>query len=808
MSLLSKGRFLAVLCALLAGVPSLFGQASVRINEVMANNFSYVAGDGSVTDWVELYNNSDVAVDFNGQFSGASLTDDPLNPLKWVFPPGVSIPPRGYLRIALDSDRTPSFDPEPFLNAGFGVKSTGGQVLLYARDFGDAIDSVTFGLQVLDLSVGRVPSGAWKLCVPTPGAPNFEQSLGLPAGLRVNEWLANAPSGSDDWFEIINLGAQPIQLDGLFLTDRLNEPAKSPIQPLSFIGSGLAGYVKFIADGNTNKGADHALFSLAAGGEAIGIFNSSGQQIDAVAFGAQASNISEGRLPDGNAFITTFPGTASPGRSNFKSFPSLVVSELLSHTDPPFEDAVEFFNSSDAPINVGGWYLSNKESSLRRYRIPPGTTIPARGYKVFYESSFNNPNSALIPFTFNSAHGDQVYLAQADASDNLTGYRVGEEFEAAANGVSFGRVQSSVPGDYKFVAMDHPTFGVDNPSSVAQFAQGAGAPNSPPKVGPIVINEVYFNPASDDGFDNTMDEFIEFHNTSSAPVLLYDPDHSTNRWRLQNGVTFLFPASNNSFPIPAGGYALVVSFNPATDPVAAANFRAKFAVPSAVRLYGPTLKPLSNDGDAIELNRPDAPQPPDRSDAGFVPYIRVDKVNYTDRAPWPPSADGTGFSLQRKNPRTFGNDPINWDAAAPTPGRANSAALQDTDGDGMTDLWEDLYTLDKNSPADAALDSDTDGHTNLQEYLAGTHPRDAASRLRVSSIVPARSAELPLQLTFTAAPDKSYSVLYRNSFAINANWQKLRDVFAEPAGRTVTVEDPGAFSRTDRYYQIVTPRVQ
>lgn len=50
-------------------------------------------------------------------------------------------------------------------------------------------------------------------------------------------------------------------------------------------------------------------------------------------------------------------------------------------------------------------------------------------------------------------------------------------------------------------------------------------------------------------------------------------------------------------------------------------------------------------------------------------------------------------------------------------------ASDDTDGDGMPDLWELEYGLDPNSPDDKDLDLDGDGLTNYQEYLAGTNPR-------------------------------------------------------------------------------------
>lgn len=47
----------------------------------------------------------------------------------------------------------------------------------------------------------------------------------------------------------------------------------------------------------------------------------------------------------------------------------------------------------------------------------------------------------------------------------------------------------------------------------------------------------------------------------------------------------------------------------------------------------------------------------------------------------------------------------------------------DSDGDGMPDVWETAYGFDPFA-ADANLDSDDDGITNLQEYLGGSNPLD------------------------------------------------------------------------------------
>ncbi len=53
------------------------------------------------------------------------------------------------------------------------------------------------------------------------------------------------------------------------------------------------------------------------------------------------------------------------------------------------------------------------------------------------------------------------------------------------------------------------------------------------------------------------------------------------------------------------------------------------------------------------------------------------------------------------------------------------AAHRDTDNDGMPDVWESLHSFNPLNPADAPLDPDLDGLTNLQEYLNGTHPHQA-----------------------------------------------------------------------------------
>ncbi len=769
----------------------------VVINEVLANNVTYEQLDGKTPDLLELFNPTASPVDLSDMsLSDASAAQPPV-PRKYVFPNGVVIPAFGYLVIRCDSGA-----PASATNTGFGLKASGGSVYLYDKpaNGGSEVDSVTYGLQAVDFSIGRVPSGDnnWVLTTPSFGSANNATSMGSRSALRINEWMNNDSSGSyaNDWFEIYNPALAPVALAGLYLTDNLS-PAnhtKYTIPALSFIGIGLYAYQKFEADNPTPPfDPDHVNFRLSNSGESLGIYAGVNQPIDTYSFGNPGPGISQGRLPDGSNTVVSFPATQSPGDANYLPLTNLVINEVLSHTDPPFDDAIELRNVSGASVNIGGWWLSDQKRSLKKHRIPDGTVIAAGGFKVFYEHQFNpDPNNSSISFSLDSAKGDQVYLSQgvgAGGANVLTGYRATVSFGAASNSVAFGRYTNSV-GDVHFVAMSARTFGFDNPETTNEWHSGMGLANAYPRVGPIVFTEIMYHPADlAGGADNTTNEFLELHNPNATDVPLYHPEFPTNRWRLRDGVDFDFAPGT---VITAGSYLLVVSFDPVNDPVALAAFRATYNLGVNVPIVGPFSGKLDNGGETVELYMPDRPEGPGDANPGYVPYILVERVKYDDVLPWPALADGTGLSLQRLNNNLYGNDPNNWQADSPTPGPASNP---DSDNDGMPDDWEALHGLVV-GVNDSGGDPDDDGMTNVEEYQAGTDPQNPLSYLLLTIV-----GGGPAMLEFLAMADRSYTIEYVDALD-GRPWQRFTNV---AAGAQRLVQLPAGTSPTVRFFRLRTP---
>ncbi len=164
-------------------------KSQIFINEFMASNTGSVIDPdyNESSDWLELYNAGTSTVNIGGYY----LTDNFNIPEKWQIPAGTSIGAGGFLVIWADSYNTG-------LHTSFNISASGEELAIFTAA-GELVDSVSFGVQDPNISMGRKTDGSieWAyFTTPTPGASNnstnyegivkSDPSFSLPGGIYQN----------------------------------------------------------------------------------------------------------------------------------------------------------------------------------------------------------------------------------------------------------------------------------------------------------------------------------------------------------------------------------------------------------------------------------------------------------------------------------------------------------------------------------------------------------------------------------------------------------------------------------------------
>ncbi len=552
--------------------------------------------------------------------------------------------------------------------------------------------------------------------------------------------------------------------------------------------------------------------NLSDGGELIQIVARGGSAIQSFTYG---DNDDWPGRADGKGSTLEYAGTAfantdldnplnwrssteihgSPGAAGAGPDQRIVINEILAHSNAPRVDALELFNTSASAVDVGGWYLSDEKGaetadSYRQFRIPNGTIISSGGRRVFTEVDFN-PNGAWNPspgtpgageFAFDSHHGDEAWLIQADAAGKPLKFIDHVEFGATPSDESIGRWPDGTGYFYPMLART-----LLDEASAAQPKPGFGTTNSAPRVGPLLINEIHHSPIT----GNADLEFVELRNPGATA-------QSLAQWRVRGAVDFDFAPTDS---IPAGSVVVVVPFAPIETAKVNA-FRAAYGITAAVPLLGPWS---SGDqlglSDRVVLYRAGPPPP---AEPGYFPLLTEDETHYANSAGWP-AANG-GASLNRRGTASLGDLATSWKNDVPSPGGLGPTYAQ----------WRTYWF--PGAAAGSAFDDDdpdNDFAPNKLEYSRGTGPLLAESQL---SLAPTLSRAGPgpgtnYVFTFTRPTDRpgaQFRVQQSDNLGLGL-WSYVNDVLVSTAleieTRTVTIPinantPPALFLRLEI---IVTP---
>ena len=167
-------RFSSFILALVFGLLCCKADAQVIITEFSASNYTLGVG-GDNEDFVEFYNEGNVAADISGYF----LSDNVDNVDMFELPAGTVVPAGGYLLVICsgEGEIPGNLYVGGNLNTNFKVTQTDNESVVFSDENENVLESYTFGVDwtptLADHSWTRDANGsagAWKVCTdPTPG---------------------------------------------------------------------------------------------------------------------------------------------------------------------------------------------------------------------------------------------------------------------------------------------------------------------------------------------------------------------------------------------------------------------------------------------------------------------------------------------------------------------------------------------------------------------------------------------------------------------------------------------------------------
>ncbi|MBQ8555469.1 MAG: lamin tail domain-containing protein [Clostridia bacterium] len=259
------------------------------------------------------------------------------------------------------------------------------------------------------------------------------------AGLVISEVMTSNKTAMPDengnypdWIEIWNSSDHDIEMENVGLSD--DELSIAFLFPKMTLAAGER--IIVLCDKTNQADANkplHAKFGLSSNGETIVLYDRNAYMIDSVTTPIMSADESYARLEDSTWGRTTefSPGYANTteGHQTYRSATmvtegALIISEvcpdpLTGYRDENGElcDWIELYNTTDKPVSLDNYALSNKDNKPLKWRFPTGAYVAPYGYYIVYctgEDVVNSDPTAVPHANFRiSAEHDTVILSDS-----------------------------------------------------------------------------------------------------------------------------------------------------------------------------------------------------------------------------------------------------------------------------------------------------------------------------------------------------------------------------------------------------------
>lgn len=453
------------------------GDIQVTITEIMTDNSCVTATAGSHPyDWVELTNTGSAAADL----SGAYLSNDPADPLKWQIPqltlePGESAVV--YCAGGMGSEN----------DAPFGLSKTGCTLTLTSR-LGNTLSQVDCPALLTDHSWAFNGSSYRITDHPTPGFANTEEghatwlaSLGakemnvvISEIMTANRSTILSATGTlCDWVELTNLGTAPADLSGAYLSDDPAERGKWRIGEL-ILAPGQAVVIPCVG----KEALDHeANFALSSAGCTLTLSGSAGNILSQVVCPRLDNDRVWALQSDGTYLQTAAPTPARLNNAdealNYRAsqlpLGRLAITEVMAsndkyliQSDGSYYDWVELTNISGEALNLADYFLSDDPNNLTAFPLPNKTLAPGEQVVILCSARNDLAGSYIhAPFTLSA---EECWIYVTDGTGSFSDYL---RISSTPAGCSAGRMADNT-GTYYFT---QPTPGRPNGDGTALIAQ-------------------------------------------------------------------------------------------------------------------------------------------------------------------------------------------------------------------------------------------------------------------------------------------------------------------------------------------------